>query len=366
MRIAIDEQIFVVQEFGGISRLFSELAEQFYRNPNLGVELQSLSTPVINHYLLDDEGLSKQLNVTEADNHYEAMLRYFLRPARKGEVDLVHNTYYLPRGFRDYGAAPRVMTIHDMIPEIFPETRRRLDKLTLKHRYFTRADHVICVSEATRRDLERIYGATDTPITVVHHGVDQLFQRVDTRVAGMPQDYILFVGHRSAYKDAETLVKAYAKLISHETGPHLLFVGGGAFTRQELATFRSLGITARVHQFSLTESEMPSAYSAARMLVFPSRYEGFGLPALEGMACGTPVLLADSSALPEVGGDAAVYFPPGNADSLASLMLQVLRDDAMRENLVSRGLERTTQWTWTRSAEATARVYERTIEATRK
>lgn len=362
----MDEQIFVVQEVGGISRLFSELAEQFSRNSGLGVSLEPLATPVINHYLLDDIDLVEELKVSESSSHYSAMLRYFFRPARRGRVDLVHNTFYLPRGFRDYPQAPRVMTVHDMIPEIFPETRRRLDKLTLKHRYFTRADHLICVSEATRRDLERIYGVTETPITVVHHGVDEGFHRVESRVPGVPDDYVLFVGHRSAYKDAETLISAYATLMKQENIPHLLFVGGGAFTRDEAAAFRVLGISDRVHQVSLTESEMPSVYSHARMLVFPSRYEGFGLPALEGMACGTPVLLADSSALPEVGGDAALYFTPGDSNALAALISEVNRDLELRERLIDRGFERATRWTWTRSAEATARVYERTIEATRK
>lgn len=362
----MDEQIFVVQEFGGISRLFSELAQQYAQNPDQGVSLEPLSTSVINHYLLDDQDLVERLRVTESKSHYSAILRYFMRPARTGEIDLVHNTFYLPRGFRDYPHAPRVMTVHDMIPEIFPETRRRLDKLTLKHRYFTRADHVICVSEATRRDLERIYGATETPITVVHHGVDEVFRPVETRVPEVPQDYILFVGHRSAYKDAETLIRAYAKLVQQECVPHLLFVGGGEFSREEATLFRVLGISDRVHQVSLTESEMPSVYCHALMLVFPSRYEGFGLPALEGMACGTPVLLADSSALPEVGGDAALYFPSGDSEALAALILRVNRDSELREMLISRGLERAARWTWARSAEKTARVYEHTIAATRK
>jgi glycosyltransferase involved in cell wall biosynthesis len=362
----MDEQIFVVQEFGGISRLFSELAEQYVQNPGMGVALEPLSTSVINHYLLDDSALVNQLRIREARGHNYALLKYFLRPARKGHVDLVHNTFYLPWGFRDYPQAPRVMTIHDMIPEIFPETRRRLDKLTLKHRYFMRADHIICVSEATRRDLQRIYGETETEITVVHHGVDEVFRQVENRVPNVPEEYILFVGHRGAYKDAATLISAYAKLISQEAVPHLLFVGGGAFTREELSVFRNLGISELVHQVSLSESEMPSVYSHARMLVFPSRYEGFGLPALEGMACGTPVILADSSALPEVGGDAAVYFVPGDSDALALQMRQMIFDERLRETLISRGLERASRWTWTRSAEATARVYERTIETTRK
>lgn len=362
----MDEQIFIVQQFGGISRLFAELAEQFTRDPSHAVTLEPLATSVINHYLLDEPEVAAELKVTETGSHNSALLRYLLRPARSGNVDLVHNTFYLPRGFRDYPNAPRVMTVHDMIPEIFPNTRRRLDKLTLKHRYFSKVDHVICVSEATRRDLERIYGPSDTPITVVHHGVDSAFRQVTERVIGVPRDYILFVGHRSAYKDADSLVHAYAKLKRHENMPDLLFVGGGEFTRDEMAQFKELGIHEHVHQASLTESEMPAVYTHARMLVFPSRYEGFGLPALEGMACGTPVVLADSSALPEVGGDAALYFPPGDSEALASVILRLLRDEELRSALVQRGFERAARWTWASSAAATARVYERTIETRRR
>lgn len=362
MRVAIDEQIFAIQHVGGISRLFAELAEQYTSDPTLNVAMQPLGVPIVNHYLLDNPVLRAALQVSPARNSYTSLARYFLTRRPNHSVDVVHNTFYLPHGLTGFRGARRVVTIHDMIPEMMPETRRRLDFITLKRRYVEAADHIICVSRNTKDDLIRIYGEPQAPITVVHHGVDPMFGPDGERQEDLPSDYILFVGNRNQYKDAPTLMRAFGRIAREYPHLTLLFVGGGPMTRAERVLIRSLDLDSRISQRSLPDRQMAAAYRQAAVCVFPSRLEGFGLPALESMACGTPTVLARSSALPEVGGDAALYFAAGDDDDLAQQMKTLLDDRELAVAARLRGLERSAQFSWRHCAEQTAQVYRSTVQ----
>ena len=361
MRVAFDEQIFAIQEFGGISRMFAELAKQYISDPGIGVELEPLNSTVINHYVLDNPALARALNVRRAGHSYAALLTYFTKMRPKVHVDVVHNTFYLPHGLAGYPGAKRVVTVHDMIPELLPRTRRRLDFITLKKRYVKTADHVICVSEATRNDLLRTYGDIKAPISVVHHGVDPIFTPGEARPLALPENYILFVGNRGQYKDARVLLRSFSELLKQGTDLELVFVGGGAFAPDESRELEVLGIATRTHQFSLPDSEMAGAYGNARVTVFPSRFEGFGLPALEAMACASPTVLARATSLPEVGGDAALYFAPGDASELTARLTEVTENSRLRQELTTAGLARAREFSWHRSAERTAEVYRQTL-----
>ncbi|MBI1352137.1 MAG: glycosyltransferase [Actinomycetales bacterium] len=363
MKVAFDEQIFALQAYGGISRMFAELAKQFYADPGLDVELLPLNAPVINRYILDDELVRTRMAVRDAGHEYRSLLRYITRIQPRPGNDIVHNTFYLPHGLAAYPGAKRVVTVHDMIPELMPKTRRRLDFLTLKKRYVSNADHVICVSEATRSDLLEVYGPIEAPISVVHHGVDPMFRPDRDPHPELPARYILFVGNRSQYKDADVLMRAFAQAARHERDIVLLFVGGGPFSSEERRLLDRLGIAARTIQVSLADRLMPAAYSNALLCVFPSRFEGFGLPALEAMACGTPTVLARGTSLPEVGGTAAAYFEPGNAEELAVTMEKLLGDEKLRDDHRQAGIERAALFTWQKSALETAGVYRATLQS---
>ena len=358
MRLAFDEQIFAAQQYGGISRLFAELSKQFLREGSLEVELLPLDAPVVNRYLLDDPYLRDRLEVSDAGSTMAALARYFVRMRPRTSVDVIHNTFYLPHGLAGYPKARRVATVHDMIPELLPKSRRRLDFITLKKRYVMSADHVICVSEATRNDMLRVYGDIKAPISVVHHGVDPIFRPGDPRVPGLPDRYLLFVGNRGQYKDANVLLNAFATLRAKGEDAALVFTGGGAFTRAERAQHQELGVADRVMQVSLKDTAMSGAYGNALICVFPSRFEGFGLPALEAMACGTPALLALGSSLPEVGGDAAKYFTPGDAKDLTAAIEGLLSDEQERNRMKIAGISRAQGFTWGTAAAKTAGIYQ--------
>ena len=153
-------------------------------------------------------------------------------------------------------------------------------------------------------------------------------------------------------------MRAFARIAKDEPDLALLFVGGGPFTAEEQNALTTLGIEDRAVQVNLPDSAMPAAYGNAIALVFPSRFEGFGLPALEAMACGTPTILADATSLPEVGGDAALYFHPGDDEQLAASITQVLHDPDLREKLRAAGIERAKQFTWRKAALETITAYE--------
>jgi len=362
VRVALDEQIFTIQEYGGISRLFFELARQFERNPELGVEITPIDAEIINRYILQDPNLAAKLQASQAKGKYRALIKYLIRKNSRTDVDIVHNTFYLPHGLIGYSDSKRIVTIHDMIPEMLPRTRRRLDLLTLKGKYIREADHIICVSAATRGDLLRLYPDVQAPISVVHHGVDPIFTSAVPRWSDLPDHYILFVGNRGQYKDADVLLRAFARFSIEFPGTTLLFVGGGAFTTQEQSLMKSLGISALTQHRMLPDAEMSSAYGNALFTVFPSRFEGFGLPALESMACGTPTILANATSLPEVGGNAAEYFIPGDASDLAQVMLALAQDNARRTELSTLGIERAATFSWERCAGETADVYRQTLK----
>ena len=362
MRVALDEQIFAIQRYGGISRQFAELAKQFMQHPEFKVDLQPMNVPVVNRYLLDSPDLSDRLRVTGVTNSYRALAHFFtrIRPSgidSSGSVDVLHSTFYLPHGLAGFRRARRVVTVHDMIPELLPRTRRRLDLITLKRQYVMQADHIICVSEATKRDLLRIFTDISAPISVIHHGAEAAFTPGTARSRLLPERYLLFVGNRGNYKDAATLLRAFSTIARQDPDLVLLFVGGGTFTSQDLRLIRELDLQGRVRQVDLPDEEMSAAYGNAEVFVFPSRIEGFGLPALEAMASGAPTVLADSSSLPEVGGDAAVYFPVGDADALASIIGELLGDEKRRDSLRRAGIARAAGFTWENAAQQTAAVY---------
>ena len=363
MRVALDEQIFAIQPFGGISRLFYEKASAFVRDSSLGVSVEPLNAPVINEYLLGDPELSAALGATRSPGAYMALARYFVRSHRTSVVDVVHNTFYLPRGLGGHLGAKRVVTVYDMIPELLPQTRRRMDFLTEKHKYVQQADHVVCISESTRNDLLRVYPDIHAPVTIAYPGVGSQFNPEAPTFSGLPEPYVLHVGNRGSYKDGETLFRAFATISAEFPEVTLFLVGGGSLSKTEREMCASLGIIDRIEQRSIHDSDMPSVYVQALVTVFPSRYEGFGLPAVEALACGCPLVLADTSSLPEVGGEAAHYFPPGDDRALAEILRSLPESESLRTSMRQLGFKQAAKFTWHGYAEANARAYQAALES---
>lgn len=265
-------------------------------------------------------------------------------------------------------AAPSVVTVHDLsflrLPERFP--RAKVLYLTLAVRASVgRARRVIAVSENTRRDLIELLDVPEEKVDVVYSGVNTRFQPLDPDcVRTLHQAYgnrpfILYVGTLEPRKNLDVLIRAYAR--AREDGiPHrLVLAGGGGWMYDSLFTLvRALGVEEDVHFAGyVAPADLPRWYNAADLFAYPSAYEGFGLPVLEAMACGTPIITTGGGALQEVAGKVGVTVEPGSVLSLQSAMTQVLEDATLRNKMRQAGLERARLFRWDRTAARTAEIY---------
>ena len=250
---------------------------------------------------------------------------------------------------------PAVVTVHDLSFERDPAVMGLRDRLIFRAvvpRSARRAARVLAVSERTKRDLIELYGIRDQKIVVTPNGVDPLFSPEGPTPDG--DAYALFVGALQFRKDPQAAIDALALLGDDDL--RLVLVGpdkGGRVDAERAAERR--GLSGRVElRGHVPRDELATLYRGAACLVFPSRYEGFGLPVLEAMASGTPVVATTAGALPEVAGDAAILVEPGNPVALAGGIERALAD---RERLVAAGLERAKRYDWSETARRTLEVY---------
>jgi glycosyltransferase involved in cell wall biosynthesis len=265
-----------------------------------------------------------------------------------------------------------VVTIHDLGYLAFPEahTRRRRLELDLATRWSIHAaQQVIAISETTREALVRHYRADPAKISVVHHGVNPQFRPAsDATIAlvreryGLLRPYFLYVGTLQPRKNLERLIEAFASLAISQAPELQLIIAGKTGWLSEAITSKAQagGYADRVRLMGFVpDSDLPALLSGATAFVFPSLYEGFGLPVLEAMACGAPVLASNTSALPEVAGEAALLVDPTDTAALAVALARLASDGGLRMHLREQGLARAATFTWERCARETLAVLER-------
>jgi glycosyltransferase involved in cell wall biosynthesis len=287
--------------------------------------------------------------------------------ARREGASLVHVQYFVaPRV-----AIPAVVTVHDLSFTRRPELFRLRDRMLLGGLVpgsLRRARRVIAVSEFTREDLIDRYRVDPDRVVAIRNGVAARF-RPDPEAAAdarrhhrLERPFVLFVGALQPRKNAPALLEAFARLRGHDD-VELVIAGGDRGGLAEVRErIRELALGNRVRLLGhVSEAALPGLYSAAELLAFPSLYEGFGLPALEAMACGTPVCASVTTGLGEAVGDAGLTFDPRSAEEISECVRRLLEDDQLRATLRANGLERAARFTWRRSAEATAAVYREAI-----
>jgi glycosyltransferase involved in cell wall biosynthesis len=273
---------------------------------------------------------------------------------RQWSADLYHATYYkcLPAS----SARKRVVTVYDMIHERYPGyTAPRDSTARDKKLAVGRADGVICISESTKRDLMQYLNVPEEKISVIRLA-NSLAEAVDpTPVHRRP--YLLYVGDRHTYKNFSFFLSLYARAERIHAHVDLVCFGGGPFTAQERQAMASRGLTGNVSWQTGPDAALANLYAYAAAFVYPSLYEGFGVPPLEAMHYGCPVLVSDTSSLPEVVGEAGLYFSPTDEDSLLTQLDRVLSDADLRRTLIARGYERDRQFSWSTTAQETLRYY---------
>jgi glycosyltransferase involved in cell wall biosynthesis len=303
----------------------------------------------------------------------EAVMRRRLMPVLEG-VDVFHSSDVLL--WRQPGAL-NVITMHDLTALLFPEyhTARNRELQERKHRFAQeRADVVIAVSEATKRDVVTELNIPAERVHIVHEGVDQAMRPMNDSMVltealaplGLdPGGYILHVGTIEPRKNLVRLVEAYslARKMATSTVPRLALVGAtGWHFEQVFERVQALGLEREVIFVGRVPREvLPLVYSGAMLFLYPSLYEGFGLPVLEAMACGVPVIASRTSSIPEIVGQAGVLISPLDTEELASAMTDLLSDKRARLALREAGLVRARYFSWERAARETLKVYDRCL-----
>ncbi len=285
-------------------------------------------------------------------------------------LDLTHSPTPLPLP----GRGKKIVTVYDLFfvekprvadREARTKFRRKIGRALLK------ADGVITISHFTRQQLLEKYPVDPARIKVVHLGLSRAFQTGLSREARkkilarfhLPRSFLLFVGALERRKNVRTLLEAFAAVRQKHSDLHLILAGrSGEDSQAIMRKIQQLTINPWVHLLGYcTEPELRALYDAARTLVIPSLLEGFGLPLIEALACGLPVAASRNSALEEIGGDAAVYFDPTDADEMARTILSLLEDEDLRTSLSAKGRARSTAFRWKKTAEETLDFYKKVI-----
>ncbi|MBI3941529.1 MAG: glycosyltransferase family 4 protein [Chloroflexi bacterium] len=269
---------------------------------------------------------------------------------------------------------PGAVTIHDLSFLRYPQAFKALKRLYLRlmtRRSAQQADMVIAVSESTRQDVIRLLGISPAKVRTVLNGVESSYHPLEAasledfrRRVGLADPFILYVGTLEPRKNIPVLLQAFHQLKQRGNVPHkLVLIGARGWLYQPIfATLESLALQNQVlFPGFVPPNELVAWYNAAEIFVYPSLYEGFGLPVLEAMACGTPVVCSDRSSLPEVAGDAALQVDPTRPEALAEALGSLIRNAALRHHLAAKGLARAQYLTWDRSAQETVRAYAQTL-----
>lgn len=296
----------------------------------------------------------------------------------RDQIDVVHATVNVSPVLT---SRPSVVTVHDLaflrFPDQYPGIKQRY-LTVLTRRSVEHATRVIAVSENTRSDVLHFYDIDPEHVIVVPNGVDPSMTPITDerkleafrRRHGLPHEFILFLGTLQPRKNLIALLRAWAELDARERLP-LIVVGAQGWMYEPIYDeARSLGVAGHIVFKGFAEpEELVSWYSAATMFVYPSLYEGFGMPVVEAMACGTPVIASNASSLPEVAGDAALLVDPWDVQGLGEAIEQLTNDRQLRDDLSRRGIEQSAKFSWARTARKTADVYRQAVadhDSTRK
>lgn len=352
MVILYDHQVFSWQKVGGISRYFVELIKNL------------------------PYGFFNKNSILYSDNAYidEINLRHFTMPSFKGKeriyeyanrmssiltittskFDIFHPTYYNPY-FLKYLKKPYVITVHDMIHEKFVDILK--DKKTIKNKKHTieNASKIIAVSENTKKDIMDIYGIDGKRISVVYHGYS-FNKKTIVPIRNLPSKYILYVGARKGYKNFFRFLEAFS-LINKVHNDIILICTGNRFDDEEQRILSRYGLRDKVQSSYVTDGELAYLYQNALCFVYPSLYEGFGIPILEAFAAKCPLALSNTSCFPEIAKDAGAYFNPYDYSSIAHTILNIIENKEYRSNLIQKGTSIVSNYSWAETGYQTARIY---------
>jgi glycosyltransferase involved in cell wall biosynthesis len=372
-KLLIDSQIFDIQKFGGISRYFTEIFVTLLEENRAEIatsicysnNVYVSDTALINKdyfwksaYLkvLDKMGVSIRKKIKKVNKNST------IDKLKKQQFDLFIPTYYDPYFLEYIEDKPFVLTVYDMIHELFPNYFSAVEKsLADKLILMEKATKIIAISESTKNDILKFYPHIDKEkIEVIY-----LSQSLDPKnyiEVELPEKFLLFVGNRDGYKNFTFFLKSVSSLLHADPNLHIVCAGGNKFNTEEKQLIDELKIANQISQSNFDDKELPSYYTKAKCFIFPSEYEGFGIPVLESMACGCPIILANHSSFPEVAGEAGVYFELNNESDLRSKVVSLLENETYRNQMIAKGYVQSEKFSWKKTAHECNELFKSTIK----
>tara|TARA_Y100000591_G_C21780257_1_gene670604 strand:- start:183 stop:1250 length:1068 start_codon:yes stop_codon:yes gene_type:complete len=355
MKILYDHQIFTNQRFGGPSRYYTELIKELIKIKNEPIVI----SPINNNIYLEtipskfkkEFFLSFQKNVL-LNKLNNLISKYYFN---KLNYDLYHLTYY-DLCFSE--KKPRVITVYDLIHEKFNK-EFNFNEFP-KREIFKKVDHFFCISQNTKKDLMEYYNIDESKISVTYLASSIRASKKNLKSYSKP--FLLYVGSRKRYKNFRLLLEAYSKLDKIKKDFDIICFGGGKFLKEEINYIKELSIKIEsIQQIEGSDEILSNLYLNATVLIYPSKYEGFGIPILEAMSLGCPVISSNVSSLPEVYGNAALGFSPNSSDELINCINKVVFDNFQRDQLIEKGLKRKNLFSWKKCAQQTNDIYKKLI-----
>jgi glycosyltransferase involved in cell wall biosynthesis len=363
MRVFFDHQIFAFQNYGGISRYFVEVINKLHKYPDVTLKFPTLFSN--NEYLTDNKVIKSTPFLRNYNLKGKGTLMMKLDTAltrlamRKNDYDVFHPTYYHPYHL-GVNKKPTVVTCYDLIHEIYIQDDKR--SLDMKKRVLERADKIFAISKHTKSDLIKFYNIPEERVEVVYLANSLEPTSTPSFIPAHKKNrYLLYVGNRNLYKNFTVFLKAIAPILHKSKDLYLFCAGGGKFNKEEHELFNALKIESQVEQYSGSNDSLYTLYSNAIAFIYPSLYEGFGIPLLEAMSCGCPVLASNTSSLPEVGSDAALYFEPKDEESIRFAVERLISDTQLQNDLKRKGAERVKEFTWEKTALQSHALYKKLI-----
>ncbi|MDD5363583.1 MAG: glycosyltransferase family 1 protein [Ignavibacteria bacterium] len=359
MRVLFDNEIFLIQKYGGATRYFYELIK---RLPSKDTDVLLYMGRFINEYGLENYKDNFKVFFGKKRKHIpktklisiKIQKPLFERFAGKQKFDILHQTYFgdinIDKNFK------RIITIHDFTHEKLGENFSSLDKtVRLKKLAIEKSDGIICVSESTKNDLVSMYDVSNKKMKVIYHGNSLKYDVKEEPI--VKNSYLLYVGDRRAYKNFGIMIKLFAINENLKKNYKLVCCGGGVFTKSEMDEIAANGLADNFIQMEAFDKKIANLYFYASAFVYTSKYEGFGIPMIEAMYNKCPVVASNVSSLPEVGGDAALYFNPDSVSELNEKINLILENKEVRNNIISNGIEREKFFSWDKCASETKDFY---------
>lgn len=384
MNILYDHQAFTMQTHGGVSKCFAELiahlpAQISYQigikesdnlyliEKDLVKDLKSCNLTLKNFLIpFSFKGKGTLFNwINQLFPQYPSSINinknYCIELLKSKNFDIFHPTFFDLYHLDYIGKKPFVLTVHDMTPELFPQYySHNFSQIKNKKILADKATHIIAVSEQTKRDLIEILQIPEKKISVIYHGGPDIAKKQITPIIN--DNYILYVGNRGTYKNFNRFIYCFAQILKRYPSLKLVCTGK-SFDNKETTLFKKLKITDNIIHIFADDSQLNNLYQHALAFIYPSLYEGFGIPILEAYANECPVLLNEKSCFPEIAQDAAIYFQLDEQNNTFIETMNTFLNNypKFRNELVNKGKKRLQEFSWEKSAKQLANIYENII-----